>query len=155
MSLRDAFKFHSAHGGGIVGKTAIGAIRSARAELRAEHLKDAGLLRYRIEDEDAPPEDHFSDKRDIDAIRSGKHLWIWMGLQVRDAMCDRECDPDECRCRSPRWDTVASIGGVTALGYSDPYLRVLRAELAIEADLPEGNDPDPMPIGAFDPARAI
>lgn len=153
MSLRDAFKFHSAHGGGIVGETAIGAIRSARAELRAKFLKDAGLLRYQMQPEETDPEDCFSDQRDIDAIRSGRHIWVSIWLETRDAICAKECDPEYCRCRG--WQSVASLGGIDALGYSDPYLRVVRAELAIEADLPEGDDPAMMPIGTFDAARAI
>lgn len=139
--LREAFRFFLAHAGYATPPgRAMCALRLARAELRAADLNEDGMLRYVVEPEVMDPADSFEDKRDIDAIRSGALEWEAFALEVRT---DHPCDHPGCDgCAG--WEVRAAVGGV-AYKRGDGYDRVIKAELALEADLPSEADLTPAP----------
>ena len=98
-----AFKFFRENAGGIVGQSAVGAIALARAEVRAESMG----LSVIWEDED--------HAWDADCPAPPIHVW------------GRVHSPGDKR------DTIASLGSVGLLSWSDPYVRVVEAELYVEA----------------------
>ena len=123
--LREAFQFFMDHAGYATppGREAC-ALSLARAESWAKAREDAGALQYLIEDEDMDPADSFTEPDDIAFARA--HPWLCLALQAKRAPCDR------CGLGGG-WETVASIGGVSVKSMNDPYIRVLKAELAHEA----------------------
>lgn len=102
-SLYDRYKFFHEHAGYVVGRAAECALRLARAEERAER---EGLV-FKCEDDDLP--------WDGDSP-APEHL-LYCGVYEND------------RERFP----LASLGGVGLDRMSDPYLRVVAAELYDEA----------------------
>lgn len=145
--LREAFRFHLEHDGYCTppGRAAC-ALKTAKAMLRAEYLEGEGLARWIVQegDHDHLDEKDPEDKRTLDMIRHGSLTSFWVCLERRDnASCDH--DPDSGRCsRSCGWTPAASVGGVFCTGWRDPYLRVVKGELATEAGL---EDPDASPVG--------
>ena len=124
------YRFHAEWSGSWVGHNAESAIKLARAESAIEDMIGEGLARYCVEDEDMDPADCFENEKDIEAIRSGANLWIQIALETRPEPCDCERDPEDCRCGG--WEMRANLGGIAVLGWRDPYIRTVKAELASE-----------------------
>ena len=102
--LAARFRFFHEHAGYIVGRRAVAAISLARAEIQARREG----ISFEWEDE----------------------------LEPWDA--DPECGPAPtyvlcCLARDASGQVVASLGMVGVNRLSDPYLRVVEAELALEA----------------------
>lgn len=102
-SLYDRFTFFYEHAGYAVGESAVTALKLARAEERAER---EGLV-FKCEDEDYP--------WDGDGPAPEHFLWC--------AVYENEHEKFN----------LASLGGVALNSLSDPYLRVVKAELYVEA----------------------
>lgn len=85
------------------------AITLAKAELVA----NARGWSVQWEPEDLDPADSFDRQEDIDAVRSGKWLWLYAYVDVDG-------------------EHGASLGGITLTGWSDPYKRVIEAQLFSE-----------------------
>lgn len=101
--LADAFRFFHEHAGYVVGESAVCAIALARAEQFAREHD----LTYAWEPESEP----------------------WDGCVP---LAPTDC-LDWVACRDGNGEVLASVGMVATTGYSDPYRRVLEAELALEA----------------------
>ncbi len=126
MTLIDRYKFFRQHSGGIVGRSAATAFSLAHAEMRAEEM---GLtVTWSMDDMpwdgDCPAPDY-----------------IYVATVLRP---DSTLDPSSVEARFPYWDhpdgtvarvrdVLASMGGIGVDSRSDPYLRVVAAELFAEA----------------------
>lgn len=111
--LMEAIAFFRKHAGGIVGQNLLNAFTLAKAEQEA----NARGWHVEWEDEDLDPADCFDRQEDIDAVRSGKWLWLY-------AYVDKGNNDDN--------DRGASCGAISVTGWSDPYIRVMEAELYSE-----------------------
>jgi hypothetical protein len=113
---RSAFGFFRENAGYVVGESALGALKLARAEsrLRAELEAVDPIYRVRWVDDDVPPEWDAPDEE----ISAAVNLFGNMGCVV-----ERVCD---C-CGN--WRAVASLWSI--VGDSN-YHRVVEAELALE-----------------------
>ncbi len=107
----EAFRFFHEQAGGIVGQRAVGAIALARAEVRA---KEMGMTVW-FEDEDHP--------WDGDCEAPPIHVW---------AACYRG-SADAWNSHKGTSRPLASLGGIGLLTWNDPYVRVIKAELFMEA----------------------
>ena len=134
-----AFKFHQS-----MGTDAKYALKAVKAEIRAETLEEMGILRWRIEDDDLDPAEGLERPKDIAYARSHPHLWVC--LETRDKPCPRHKDPNLCG-KGCKWEHRESLGGISLESYNDPYLRVVKAELAVQAGLGEEVKSEPV-IGA-------
>jgi hypothetical protein len=96
--------------------------RSARALANAEQkAKDAGI-QFRFSHEPYP-DTSWMDESQLEEFRQG-------GTVMLDALAILPC-PDHSGCKHDR--VLASLGGIHASGFSDPYLRVVSAEIAFDA----------------------
>ena len=154
--LAKAFRFHMENGGYIVGSRALCAIKAARAELRAADLETMGILRFITESDDNALSLYDSrdadDKRTIDGIRNGSIDVYSVSLQMRTSADLEKHSFNLQSCgHGCGWRTEAALGGIEVSSDSRKaardYLRTIRADLAIEADL--DNPPaDPLPLPA-------
>jgi hypothetical protein len=116
--LRAAWKFFHAYAGGIVGESAIGALDLARAERWRERMEDAGRLTVRwVGDNEPYDHDGFTDEEIAAKFDSNQ----WTG-------------PFGCVVSYGGDEYAASLWGIVLNpnGTSDPYARVVEAELCSE-----------------------
>jgi hypothetical protein len=104
-----------------------GRIRCAQAMAKAEMLFEQceGKFFDRISSIEYVTEEDFTadalgDCEDIEDYRSGKYIMLRCAIVRRSPDGKTEC--------------LASLHGVSVTGWNDPYLRVVRAELAMEAE---------------------
>ena len=112
-------KFFHAHAPGIVGEQMSTAIALARAEERAQKLGFTFVWEDEQEDWDG------------DVPLEPTDLLEWCACYQRQEICQHSdsgmCDRKECA------EMLASLSMFATTGYSDPYRRVVEAELALEA----------------------
>lgn len=113
-TLAERYAFFRANAGGIVGESAICAMRLARAEETAERI---GLTCFWNEE---------SDAWDGDVGCEAPALCLWGAVYKRD-------DVNEQGYPLRRQNWISSLGMVGVESYRDPYLRVVAAELFLEA----------------------
>jgi hypothetical protein len=115
MDLRRRFRFFHEWGGSWVGHRAVSAIADARAELWLDELEAAGSAATTVEYDDEPydPGDVCTEDEAREKFDSGE----WSGPFGVTVECG---------------DFSASLWGIVVgpRGESDPYIRVVRAELA-------------------------
>lgn len=132
-ALRRSFRFFLAHGGGIVGQHAQSALALARAE---QWAKDSGVA-FDVRDDDERAYCHCGDPtckyREPDASESPKR-WNTSNYREWDTvgvMAVRPCEDHGTDC--PHAEHLGSLWGI--MDPSPEYLRVVKAELALEAML--------------------
>lgn len=119
--MRQAFQFFHEQAGYCVGQRAVGALALARAEAALRDAVNAGTARIKWE-YDPDPNTSWMDKRQRQEWIDGRTEMLECCLQTR------------CECCG-HWQTVAALGGIHVYAGERDYLRVIEAELALEADL--------------------
>lgn len=114
---RQAYQFFKANAGGIVGESALGAARLARAEEALVAAVDAGAVRV-VWEWDDDIDDSWMTERE----RKQPHEWTYCAI-VRDVTCDKG---------HTHVEYLASLGGI--VDADSDYRRVIEAELAAECE---------------------
>ena len=119
------YRFFVRHAGGIVGECAKGALALARAEQWAE---DQYLI-FKTQPDDQHAYCYCDDPK-CKYHEGSTHTWETVGVVLKDPcqQCvDEKVDPSDCR----HSEILGSLWGI--MDPSEDYLRVVRAELALEA----------------------
>ena len=115
QALLKRAQFFKAHAGGIVGEAMKGAVALARAEMLLEAAKEAGIAEVKWQQDD-DVDTSWMDKKDMEDYRSGRVEYLGCVIEVNGEHC-------------------GSLWGIGLLGgRSDPYARVIEAELALECE---------------------
>jgi len=133
--LLRSYRFHREHGGGIVGQSALWALRSARAELLLAEAVDADVARVQWLYDEEPYEHGFYSDDEV-AAKFDSNEWtgpfgcvIWIGNDLSGFDPDRDRDPAEWTQNTSLWGIV-----VGQWGTNDPYCRVVESELALDLE---------------------
>lgn len=129
LGLQKRFRFHCAHGGGIVGRQAEGALQAARAEILLEEAVDLGVASVNWHDDET--EYDAGDAITPEEVKARFESNEWTGPYGCVIIVDPNPDQDDAT-HVP--EGHASCWGIVLgqAGTRDPYARVMEAELALE-----------------------
>jgi|SRR5688572_8308854 len=96
-----------------------GQVRCAKALAKAEREAQKARIRFDV-DYDDDPDTSWMDSEQLESLERGDTVFVRV-LALKTCECGR------------RNNVKASLYGIHVTGFNDPYLRVIKAELAQEA----------------------